>query len=249
MSIVFYKGEQPSEPLVVTVRDTNGNVRDLSDVTEVEFVGDTLPAGEAAVSNAPLGKVQYDFDAPFTAAQNLRLQVKLTTADGEDFSAPFTIVVQDPADAVDTIVTAIQVEQWTTVSVSDTDVVRAQGLISLATGRDLTDPDELDLIGTRDLFWLGQAIAWQAAFAPEGTSPIVSMPYVPGASSISNGDVSISYFEGGADELSGLAPNARLALRRLSWLRPVRTVSATPFLSERGRQPSTWVPMYRGGIA
>jgi hypothetical protein len=246
MSVTFYVGEQPSDPLVVTVRDSAGNVRDLTDVTAVDFVGGDLPAGDAAVSNAALGKVQYDFDAPFTVAENLRLQVELTTADGTDLSAPFTLIVQDPADVAATLVTPAQVEQWTTVSVSESDVVRAQGIVCLATGRDLYDPDTLALIGTKDTFWLGQAIAWQAAFNPEGVSPTVTLPYVPGASSITNGDVSISYFEGGASDLSGLAPNARLALKRLSWMKPIRTVSALPFLSERGLQPDPWVPMYRG---
>lgn len=240
--VSFYLGEQPSEPLVVTVRDDAGNPRDLSDVTAVEFVGGDLPAGDAAVSNAAAGKVQYDFSAPFTVAENLRLQVKLTTPEGTDYSAPFTLAVLDPADATVTIVTPAQVEAWTTTSVSEGDVVRAQGLISLAVGKDLSDPLEMAELRDRDVFWLKQATSWQAAAHPEGAT--VTLPYVPGASSIANGDVSISYFEDGASELSNLAANAKLALKRVSWLRPVRSVSATPFLTSR-TQPDPWVPMTR----
>jgi hypothetical protein len=46
-------------------------------------------------------------------------------------------------------------------------------------------------------------------------------------------------------ELSQLAGNALMAVKRLSWMKPVRSVSATPFLSQRGPQPSTWVPLTR----
>jgi hypothetical protein len=158
----------------------------------------------------------------------------------------FTVSVQNPADTLATIVTPMQVEAWTSVSVSNTDVVRAQGLICLVTGRDLTDQDWLDSnVSNQDLFWLQQAVAWQAAEHPEDGTITVALPHVPGASSISNGDVSISYREDNQSELANLASNATLAIKRLSWMRPVRSVSATPFLTERVRQPSTWVPMNR----
>jgi hypothetical protein len=245
--ITFYVGEQPSDPLVVTVTEADGvTPRDLTGVGSVSFVGDPLPAGTAAIANAVEGKVQYDFSAPFTEAENLRLQVKMSTGADADYSGVFTVSVQNPADTLATIVTPMQVEAWTSVSVSNTDVVRAQGLICLVTGRDLTDQDWLDSnVSNQDLFWLQQAVAWQAAEHPEDGTITVALPHVPGASSISNGDVSISYREDNQSELANLASNATLAIKRLSWMRPVRSVSATPFLTERVRQPSTWVPMNR----
>jgi hypothetical protein len=243
---IFYVGEQPSDPLVVTVTDEGGAPRDLTGVTSVQFVGDPLPAGTAAIANAAQGKVQYDFDAPFVDAENLRVQVKMLTGGDSDYSAPFTISVQNPQDALVTIVTPQQVEAWTNVSVSNGDVVRAQGLICLVVGRDLTDVDWIDEdVSNQDLFWLQQAVAWQASEHPEDTTVRVQMPYVPGASSITNGDISISFRDDSQSELAQLAGNALLAVKRLSWMKPVRSVSATPFLSNRGPRPSTWVPMTR----
>jgi hypothetical protein len=243
---IFYVGEQPSDPLVVTVTEADGvTPRDLTGVTSVQFVGDPLPAGTAAVALAAEGKVQYDFSAPFVEAENLRMQVKMTTGTDVDYSAPFVVSVQNEADALATIVTPVQVEAWTSVSVSQSDVVKAQGLVGLVTGRDLTDAVWLLGVNDRDLFWLQQAVAWQASEHPEGGGVSVALPYVPGASSIANGDVSISYREDSGDELSNLVANARLAIKKLSWMRPVRSVSATPFLSNRPTQPSTWVPMNR----
>jgi hypothetical protein len=247
MAVVFYVGEQPSDPLVVTVTESDGvTPRDLTGVGSVAFVGDPLPAGTAAVADALEGKVQYDFSAPFTEAENLRLQVKMTTGSDIDYSQPFTVSVQNPNDALVTIVSPAQVEAWTNVSVSNGDVVRAQGLICLVVGRDLTDVDWIDEdVSNQDLFWLQQAVAWQASEHPEDGTIKVALPYVPGASSIANGDVSISYREDSQSELANLASNTLLAIKRLSWMKPVRSVSATPFLTDRPRQPSTWVPLNR----
>jgi hypothetical protein len=248
--IQFYVGEQPSDPMVVTVTEPDGvTPRDLTGVTSVAFVGDPLPAGTAAVANAAQGKVQYDFDDPFTEAENLRLQVKMTTGDDVDYSAVFTVSVQNPADTLATIVTPVQVEAWTSVSVSQSDVVKAQGVVGLTVGRDLTDPLWLLTVGDRDLFWLQQAVAWQAADHPEGSGVSVALPYVPGASSIANGDVSISYRDDAQSELSILAAHARLAIKKLSWMRPMRTVSASGFLSGRGYDPeAVFDPTFWGTV-
>jgi hypothetical protein len=246
MAVVFYVGEQPSDPLVVTVTEADGvTPRNLTDVDTVEFVGDVLPVGTASIANAALGKVQYDFDEPFEEAQNLRLQVKMITGTDVDYSAPFVVSVQNLDEATVPIVTPAQVEGWTNVSVSTGDVVRAQGIITLVVARDLTDAVWFAGVAAQDQFWLQQAVAWQAAEHPEGGTVRVALPYVPGASSIANGDVSISYREDSQSELANLAANAKLAVSRLSWMRQLRTVSAMPFLSQRGPQPSSWVPMNR----
>ena len=247
-SVTYYVGERPSDPLVVTVTEPDGvTPRDLTGVTSVQFVGDPLPAGTAAIADALTGKVQYDFSAPFTDAENLRVQVRMNEGTDVDYSKPFTISVQNVLDALATIVTTSQVEAWTGVSVSLGDINKAQGLICLTVGRDLTDVNWLDGVSNQDMFWLQQAVAWQAAEHPADSTITVALPYVPGASSIANGDVSISFRDDSQSELSNLASNALMAVKRLSWMKPVRSVSATPFLTNRPTQPSTWVPMTRTG--
>lgn len=237
--ITFYVGEQPSDALVVTVHNSDGSVRNLTGVTSVDFIGDPLPAGTPSIANAAQGKVQYDFDAPFLTAANLTLQIQMEEGADTDLSEPFTISVQDPADSITPIVTPAQVEAWTGTSVSNGDVVRAQGIISLVVGRNLNDAVWYAGLSPNDQFWLQQGVGWQASEHPEGTAVDVSLPYIPGATSISNGDISIGYSEGSTDDYAELAANAKLALKRLSWLRPVRTYSAQPFLMDR-YQPSTW---------
>ena len=104
--------------------------------------------------------------------------------------------------------------------------------------------DWLLTISVADTFWLKQAVSWQAAEHPVDRTIAVTLPYVPGASSITNGDVSISYGEVGANELAELAANARLALKRLSWMRPMRTIHASPF-SNAALRPDPWVRVTR----
>lgn len=237
----FYVGEQPSEPLVITVRDAAGAPVDLDPVTDVFIVGDELPEGVASILNEVEGKVQYTFTGPFEDAGILTLQVQLIfTNGGVDYSAPFTISVLDPADDLATIVTPAQVESWTGVSVSQSSVVAAQGVVMLVVGRNLTDELWLASIGDQDRFWLNQAVAWQSAENPGGDTVPVAMPYIPGASSIKNGDVAVTYRDGAVNELTNLAANARLAIKKISWMRPVRSMTAAPFLSRRGLTDQEW---------
>lgn len=247
MSLIFYIGEQPSDPLVVTVHNSDGTVRDLTGVDTVDFVGDPLPAGTTSIVSAPQGKVQYDFDAPFAVAANLTIQIQMNENGDVDLSEPFTISVQDPGEAITPIVTPSQIESWTGVSVSNNDVVRAQGIVSLVVGRNLNDAEWYADLSTNDQFWLQQGVGWQAAEHPQDTVVAMDFPYVPGVSSISNGDIAISYSEGGGDEYVSLAQNAKLALKRLSWLRPVRSYSAQPFLVDRPL-PALWKVIGRSSL-
>ena len=156
--------------------------------------------------------------------------------------------MQNPSDTLVTIVTPQQVEAWTNVSVCNGDVVRAQGVICLV-GRPRPH---------RPADWLDEASRTRICSGCSRRSPgrrastrrtrrvYVALPYIPGASSIANGDVSITFRDDAQYELVNLAGNAQARrASRLSWMKPVRSVSATPFLSNRGPQPSTWVPMTR----
>jgi hypothetical protein len=243
MSVIFYKGEQPSDPLIVTVRDDAGNPVSLSDVSSVEFTGDPLPAGTAGINNASQGKVQYTFSAPFTAASDLTLQIKMTDdVAGIDYSAPFVIRVLDPADTSPTLVTPPQVEVTTGSSVTQSQVVRAQGLVSLVVGRDLSDADWYAGLSQSDQFWLKTGISYQAASMADQDRSSIVVPYAPGVSTLRTGDQTVTYSAGGGSvgELASLASSARLALKRLSWMSGSRTVHALPFLGEARCEPVLW---------
>jgi hypothetical protein len=246
----FYVGEQPSDPLVVTVNDASGNALDLSDVSVVEFVGDPLPAGDAAISSPTQGKVQYSFEAPFTEAGTLTLQVKMTDeVAGVDYSAPFTITVADPTEVAELLVTPTQVEDWTGQSVSTSNVARAQADVGLACARDLAEVGWLAELSSADYYWLTLAVAYQAAAVAAQDEGLGAL-YVPGASSVANGDIRITYRDtsagSGGTEPSGVTGQAGVAVSRLSWMRPFRSIQAQPF-SQRGEQPDLWRPMSISG--
>lgn len=234
MSTTFYKGEKPSTPLVITVTDDDGQPKDLSIYADVSIVPiDTpgLPIGVCSISDTTTGRVQYDFSEPFEDAVVLVLQVRMATSgDDVDLSAPFTLTVLDPNDAGVTLVTPPQVENWTGQSVSQQQVVQAQYQISLAVGADLFDEEWIDSLGSKDRYWLNLAVAYQAADIAkvDSSTAEITVPYLPGVQSISTGDQSIS-FGSGADT-GGVATQANTALRRLSWMRPIRTLHAKPFL-------------------
>lgn len=241
----FYVGERPTTPLVVTVRNDDGTVKDLTSYGSVELVGDELPSGTASIANAVQGKVQYDFNAEFTTAESLTVQVKMIAGSAADYSSPITISVLDVADAGTLLVTAVQVEATTNVSVTQSDVVRAQNLVSLVVGRDLGDAEWYSDLWSSDQFWLKGAVSWEAADLREkANAGSFQMPYVPGASSISNGDVSVSFSSSDEAANGVIGANAAMAIRRLSWMQPMRSIQAKPFIGECGR-PSVWEPMYR----
>jgi hypothetical protein len=248
MSTTFYVGEQPSDPLVITVRDSAGAPLSLTDVSSVSLIGDDLPDGSLDVSDAAAGKVQYTFDAPFDSPGVLQLQVSMQDqAGGLDYSAPFTITVASPATADSLIVTPSQVEIWTGVPVSLNDIARAQGDIMLVVGRDLTNSAWLSSLAYTDQFWLRMAVAQEAAERAQApVSGAITASTVPGAVSVTNGDVSVTFAEAAVTgSLNGPALGIRAvsAIKKLTWMRPTRTLYATPFLSDYP------FPPYEGWIA
>lgn len=247
---VFYVGEQPTSPLVITVTNEDGTPRDLADYESVSFIGEGMPDGTTTVSDPAEGKVQFDFAAPFTVAENLTLQIGMESGDIYDYSAPFVISVLDVPDESLTIVTPAQVEATTGESVTRKQVVKAQGLVSLAVGRDLTDQVWFTgYVSARDQFWLRTAVSYQASHDAELESgDTLSVPYAPGVATMSTGDQSITYIQQGARELGQpeLVANAWAAIKHLSWMRPVRTIHAKPFL--RGMTPEEAAAVVVGGF-
>lgn len=256
MSTQFYVGEQPSDPLVITIHDEAGAPVDLSDVSSVALVGGILPDGELDISNAAEGKVQYTFNEPFTLAGVLDLQVQMVdSAEGTDYSAPFQLVVSDPADIAMLLVTAGLVELWTGTPVSEANIARAQGSLCLVLGRDLSDAAWLTALGTSDNFWLRQAIAYQAAYlASVDNIGALTPGAVPGAISVANGDVSVTWSDTSVAQAEVgpvLSPSAQAAVRKLTWMRPNRTMYARPYLDDVDRYlnvadlPTMWHDIYR----
>lgn len=236
-NLVFFTGEQPIEPLIIQVRDDNGEIIDLSNLTSVALVGSPLPDGSCVVVDAVQGKVAYDFDAPFTDAGVLTLQVEMAEAGtGVDLSAPFTITVVDPAMAAAGIASPAEVLAITGSDVTTRQILQAQSTVGVVVARNLNDAAWLATISSSDAYWLRVATAYQAAGIAEATP---SFLYVPGASSVTTGDISISYRENAADDLTSLTDHARMACQRLSWMRGFRSVQAQPF-SLRAGAPDPW---------
>lgn len=228
----FYVGEQPSTPLVITVRDQAGAALDLSGVSSVEMVGDPLPAGNCAVINAALGKVQYDFDEPFATSGSLVEQVAMFSGTGIDYSAPFTLTVADLTEAAGLRLTPTQVESMTGASVSENDIARAQGVISVAAGINPLDEEWRAWLSPADAYWLDLAIAYQATEAANVQAGL-DIFGVTGATSVANGDVRITFRQDADRTLPELGSLARSALMRLSWLRPMRSIQAKPFIDRK----------------
>lgn len=229
MSISFWVGEQPTDPMIVTVLDADGTARDLTEYDSITFIGDPLPAGAASINNAALGRVQYDFSAPFTTAGSLVIQVQLDD-DGTDLSSPFTIEVKEFVTHEDLRVTPSQVWATTNVSVSDDQIARAQNDIILFTGVPLNDDEVWDDLSASYQGWYSLAIGYQAAWRTEGGSGTLN---VPNAKTVKSGDVTITWGSAVTTTQIELAPLARVALSRIN----SRTLHATPFIA------STRVPM------
>lgn len=238
----FYVGEKPSQPLVVTVTDDAGTPLDLNAYVSVALVGDGLPAGTAATSDAQAGEVSYTFTDPFVTAGPVEFLVRLNTASGGiDYSGPLVLsVLQRPADSRVTLALARLI---TASDVSSDSLLRAQSQLSLLVDRQLWDDETWDALPERDSSLLRQAIAWQGLHLDQvEQSP---MPFVPGATSLSTGDVSVSFGDGATPGAVALSPLARNLLRRLSWHRN----EIPAYVPKRSRVPSAqWLADMLNGV-
>jgi hypothetical protein len=133
----------------------------------------------------------------------------------------------------------------TGVSVTDQQLVQAQKAVEVFSNRIYTDADRMR---TRDLYWLGQAVAYQAAWLAGQFGLETRLD----ATQIQQDGVSTTLQGDGLT----LAPMAARCLRRVSWMRS-RTVhirsaveGAGPILGDAladGMDDSlVWAP-YRGG--
>jgi hypothetical protein len=141
--------------------------------------------------------------------------------------------------------TAQQVINVTGVTVTDQQLAQAQDDIEIFTGRVYEDTPRLR---TRDLYWLGRAVARQAAWAAGQFGLETRLD----ATQIQQDQVSSSLTGDGLV----LAPMAARALRKVSWMRS-RTVhirsaveGAGPLtgnaLSDGSDESLVWAP-YQGG--
>jgi hypothetical protein len=234
----YFVGDKSPSPLILHVKTSDGQPYDLSNYDTITVTGDDdLPPGDTSVLDAENGIVQRTFDTGFEAAGLLLLRVKMETTLTEDWATDIQLPVYDPTVPPTTtlLLDTGEVEGITGVIVSENDISRAQSVLTLVTGRNLGDAEWIsDCVSTGDQFWLKTAVAWQSA---ETTGTAASAPVivrVPGATSIANGDVSISFSSSGNttnDTLASLlTPSASIAIRRVSWMGAGRTVHATGFL-------------------
>lgn len=147
---------------------------------------------------------------------------------------------------VDAWTDAETVLNCTGVEVTDQQILQAQADIEIFAGRTF---DDTDRIRTRDLYWIGRAVAYQAAWRP-GQPGIESRMDLTAQSQDS---VSANL---GPDAVV-LAPMAARALNRLSWRRSRTVHVRSPFvdgsnwlgpdpLAEGNDELQPWTPM-RGG--
>lgn len=220
----FVEGEQPADPLVLTVVDAAGDTVDFDDYDTVTLSG-TLPAGTAT----PLagGVLQYKATEPFTEVGTFEIRVVMSQDDGDvDYSQPFEYTVEPALVFTSNRVTPDVVFANTGSAVSPQDIARAQADVNLFVARNLGDDALWDDLLDTDVYWLGLAISHQAAFTAAGGFDL-EVPI--GANSVSAGGVAVSMSSGFSIEGVHLAPLAKMALKHVSWVSN-RTMHATPFL-------------------
>lgn len=114
--------------------------------------------------------------------------------------------------------TAADVLTYTTTTVDDDAVTRAQATIDIHAGR---LPEDAERIGTRDQYWLKLAVCYQAAWLAAQPDAFERLEVTE-----AGGATNRTMFT----ELAlVLAPNAKWALKRVSWLRSRSLHVRTPW--------------------
>lgn len=127
--------------------------------------------------------------------------------------------------------TTAQVLTLTGLTVTDPQLTMAEGDISLSAGRDpATTP--VDALTTRDRYWLGLAVAYQAAWLAAQPDAFTRSA----VTSYSDNGQAITFAPSGQD----LAPRARRALKRVSW-------KGTVSVAVRGMQEQATMALPVGG--
>lgn len=227
----FTVGEEPSRPLAIDVCDSDGQL-DLTayDTVEVEAYPD-LPAHGVTTDPALPGRVQIDFDEPFTEAGNYKFRIVLSQADGDtDITTGWlSFDVTDVPD-FEPVVTTTEVYQITGETVSEADIAKATSLASLMLDRDLYDTEWMKTLDAADTRRIKTAISfWATSIATE-----VESAYPAGVTSISSGGQSISFASPTAGSVD-VPAKAMIALRNLSWLQgggSRKTDYIAPFITD-----------------
>jgi len=225
----FKVGEQPTQPLVLTVK-RDGTPVDLSQYQTVTFDGD-LPFGSTEVltqTGGNVGKIMRVFSEPFEESGIKRFRVAMSNggAGGPDYSDWVYITVESNL-GYSSLIDTNDASSYTGTEVSDSDIMKAVVLCGIYIDRDLTDQTWLAKLSTRNLDRLRKGVAWEAANQRKGGGD-VEIP--AGAVSVSAPGVSITLGSGGVPLLSTIAQRC---LDSLSW----RTRNYVPLA------PGT----YRGG--
>jgi len=139
---------------------------------------------------------------------------------------------------VDTWATVADVLNYTGKTVDGTAVTMAQANIDLVAGR---LPADAERIGARDQHWLKLAVAYQAAWLPAQPDAFERLDVTSTGQSSASGD----------DEWLVLAPFAKWALKRVSWLKSQSLRVKTAYEDSDVAQvvygddgdPGTWTPI------
>lgn len=217
---VFYVGEMPSSPIVIT--PTNAP-RDLAEYDTITVTGEDLPTG---VINVVDNAVQWTPTQPFEVPGLLEARLELTMADeSEDWTEPFYLEVHGtPAES---FVTTEQAWDISEKAVSKRQLIKAQNYWSMILRMDLGDEELRAELEDYDILTLRRMISWQAT-QPEPEAAEFDLRNV---NSITNGDVGVVYGVSGPFLGWPVHPLAAMEARRLSW-RGSRTMHATPFLGD-----------------
>jgi hypothetical protein len=147
---------------------------------------------------------------------------------------------------VDAWVTPQQVIDITGVTVTDTQLSQAQSSVEINCNRIYADTAR---IRTRDLYWLGRAVAYQAAWEKGQYDLATRMD----ASQVQQDGLVATL----TDSAMSLGPRTKKALQRCSWMRSRTVHVRSPLvdgqrgvasaLAESGDEQHTWQPLGGGG--
>lgn len=213
----YWVGDVPATDLEVEVT-RNGQPADLGDFTgaTVMLIG---PDGTSMTLTATIQDFAIIIDwpqvSPFGVSGGYTVLPILTGEQNvREVVDPIPLLVNDIPVFNDWLTTT-GVFEITRQEVSEADIASATSVLSLITGRDLSD---MSIYKASDARMVRMAVAWQAVHMK--TNPAVMISVATTSSAV--GDVSVSY-----DTAAGaqwLSPLARVALRKLSWRKGNRTV-------------------------
>lgn len=246
----FYTGDKPATVLAISVA-RDGVPIDLAPYNAATVLVED-PAGASVTwsgsvtidATADVVNVAFGATSNFAIPGVYTMRVRLTTAGGGvETSQPVLIVVYSSV-VTGTWATLAEVYDITTTEVTERQLIDAQRTIDIYAGRTY---DLADKLGAKDLYWLKQAVAHQAAWQP-GQAGLSTRQQVAG---FSQDGLAANYT---AEWNISLAPLAARAIKNLSWKgsRTVRTpalLASGPgrfvdFTTEDADPTHTWGALY-----